>query len=184
MATILRTRDRWAQRPPLPSTLTIRVSSGAAEGRTRLSAFDAALRMAGVADFNLIRLSSVIPPASEVLEVAGPDQLPGRHGDALYCVYAAGYASTPHSEAWAGVAWSRRRDGSGAGLFVEHDGLSEGDVRHELATSLEDLSLTRGGHFEPDGELLASARCVERPVCALVIATYRVQGWNQGEDRA
>ncbi|MGI8457691.1 MAG: pyruvoyl-dependent arginine decarboxylase [Propionibacteriaceae bacterium] len=162
----------------MPSPLTIRVSRGAAEGRTRLSAFDAALRIAGVADFNLIRLSSVIPPASDVLEVTGPDQLRGAHGDALYCVYAAGYASTPHSEAWAGVAWSRRQDDSGAGLFVEHDGMSEADVRHELATSLEDLSMTRDLAFEPAGQMLTSIRCTEKPVCALVIATFAAHGWE------
>ena len=38
-------------------------------GSTELAAFDAALVGAGVANFNLIRLSSVIPPDGEVVEV-------------------------------------------------------------------------------------------------------------------
>ena len=80
---------------PVRYGLTIRVSSGKGVGRTRLSAFDAALHAAGVGNFNLLRLSSVIPRGSEVTEVGGLQQLAGAHGDRLYCVYAEAYASTP-----------------------------------------------------------------------------------------
>lgn len=38
---------------------------GAAEGRTRLNAFDKALLEAGVGDTNLMRMSSILPPAAE-----------------------------------------------------------------------------------------------------------------------
>tara|TARA_R100001143_G_scaffold4167_1_gene6991 strand:+ start:21155 stop:21631 length:477 start_codon:yes stop_codon:yes gene_type:complete len=38
---------------------------GAAEGRTRLNAFDKALLAAGVGDTNLMRMSSILPPAAE-----------------------------------------------------------------------------------------------------------------------
>jgi arginine decarboxylase len=37
---------------------------GAAEGRTRLNAFDKALLAAGVGDTNLMRMSSILPPAA------------------------------------------------------------------------------------------------------------------------
>lgn len=158
--------------------LTIRISRGAGTGRTRLSAFDAALRDAGVADFNLVRLSSVIPASSDVLTVAGSEQVVGDHGDRLYCVYADSYTSTPGEEAWAGVAWSHHRDGSGAGLFVEHHGLSRTDVTMELDYSLEDLSVVRGGVYAPSGSVLSSATCVNHPVCAVVIATYTTAGWR------
>ena len=43
--------------------MTITLSTGTGEGPTPLAAFDAALVDAGVADHNLICLSSVIPPA-------------------------------------------------------------------------------------------------------------------------
>ena len=158
--------------------LTIRVSRGTGSGQTRLAAFDAALRDAGVGNFNVVRLSSVIPAGSVVKEVGGSDQLVGRHGDILYCVYAEAYASTPHSEAWAGVAWSERDDGSGAGLFVEHAGMTQTQVETDLRLTLEDLSLGRGGHYRAAGSTLASAYCTFHPVCAVVVASYRTSSWS------
>lgn len=48
------------------SHLEIVVTSGTGEAPSELAAFDAALHQAGVANFNLIRLSSLIPPGSQV----------------------------------------------------------------------------------------------------------------------
>jgi arginine decarboxylase len=42
---------------------------GAAEGRTRLNAFDLALLNAGVGDTNLMRMSSILPPAAQEVSV-------------------------------------------------------------------------------------------------------------------
>ncbi|WP_265522362.1 pyruvoyl-dependent arginine decarboxylase [Oerskovia flava] len=161
--------------------LTIRVSRGTGAGRTTLAAFDAALADAGVANFNLIRLSSVVPPGSTVLEVDKVDQLVGEHGDALYCVYADAYAVLPGHEAWAGVAWSLRDDDSGAGLFVEHEGPSHEQVDLDLSLSLQDLSVTRGGGFHEAGRALSHITCDSLPVCAVVVATYRREGWGAQE---
>ena len=177
--TIAMSVNGFAQQSPTPAGVSIRISRGRGTGRTRLSAFDAALRDAGVANFNLVRLSSVIPPGASISEVSGNDQLVGGHGDLLYCVYADAYSSTPHSEAWAGVAWSLHEDGTGAGLFVEHSGLSEGQVRLDLDLTLEDLSVGRGGGFHPAGQAMVSAVCEDHPVCAVVIASYRTQSWHQ-----
>ncbi len=158
--------------------LTIRVSAGTGTGRTTLAAFDSALAVAGVSDFNLVRLSSVVPPGSRILEVDGSEQLRGDHGDALYCVYARAHASLPGHEAWAGVAWSRRDDGSGAGLFVEHEGPSHEQVSTDLTHSLEDLSATRGGIYHPEGRRVMGITCSTLPVCAVVVATFRRAGWE------
>lgn len=161
-----------------PVGLTIRVSGGTGTGLTRLAAFDAALREAGVGDFNLIRLSSVIPPASKVLEVGAGEQLVGVHGDRLYCVYAESYASTPSEQAWAGVAWSHHENGGGSGLFVEHAGASRATVEHDLRTSLAELSRGRDKRFVDAGLTMASAECVNHPVCAVVVATFLVAPWS------
>ncbi|GAB3739272.1 pyruvoyl-dependent arginine decarboxylase [Microlunatus parietis] len=171
--------------------LEIRVSAGRGIGLTRLSAFDAALRDAGVADFNLVRLSSVIPPRGVIREVQGSEQLQGRIGDVLYCVYADSYASTPGEEAWAGVAWAQRAEVepapgdetenqlSGSGVFVEHSGISQALVERDLRASLADLTRNRVGDFPHQGRMLSSARCVDHPVCAIVVASYSIQTLTQ-----
>jgi arginine decarboxylase len=46
--------------------LRIQIATGTGAGPTPLGAFDAALLDAGVANYNLICLSSVIPPASAI----------------------------------------------------------------------------------------------------------------------
>ena len=163
----------------MTTTLTIRVSSGSGTGRTPLAAFDAALAAAGVSDFNLVRLSSIVPPGAAVQEVEGRDQLRGAHGDVLFCVYAEAHASLPGHEAWAGIAWSRHEDGSGAGLFVEHEGPSHEQVTADLTHSLQDLSATRGNRYHPEGRQVTGITCVTMPVCAVVVATYRHVGWQE-----
>jgi pyruvoyl-dependent arginine decarboxylase len=48
--------------------MEIPIVAGFGRGETGLSAFDAALGDSGVLNYNLIRLSSVIPPCSTVVE--------------------------------------------------------------------------------------------------------------------
>ena len=158
--------------------LVIRLSRGVGIGPTRLAAFDAALLSAGVADFNLIRLSSVIPPGSVVCEVSGDQQVKGHHGDALYCVYAEAFASTPGEQAWAGIGWATRTDGSGAGLFVEHHAGSEAIVRRDLVATLEAMTAARTEDYVLAGSFVSFAECVDHPVCAVAVATYRAVGWD------
>lgn len=158
--------------------LAIRVSKGSGAGPTRLAAFDAALFTAGVAGYNIIRLSSVIPPYALVREVPAQEQVQGGEGDVAYCVYAAAYASKPGQQAWAGVAWAVGPHQSGAGLFVEHAASSESMVRRELDVTIRAMSLIRGNQHQMAGQTVSSAVCVDDPVCAVVIATYGTADWS------
>jgi arginine decarboxylase len=158
--------------------LLIRVSTGSGAGLTRLAAFDTALFAAGVADYNIVRLSSVIPPHAVVREVPGAEQLQGTVGDVAYCVYAVAYASTPGDQAWAGVAWAVSTNHSGSGLFVEHTASSESLVRRDLNATIDAMSRTRGHQYRMAGRTVSSAVCVDHPVCALVIATYGTSSWS------
>ncbi len=160
------------------SQLLIRVSRGTGSGPTHLAAFDAALFAAGVAGYNLVRLSSVVPPYAEVREVGGADQLPGTPGDIAYCVYADSYADTRGEHAWAGLGWSWPADPARPGLFVEHSGSSEAQVRHDLDASLTSMAATRREEYRIAGAVVTSVPCVDRPVCAVVVATYAAAGWR------
>ncbi len=165
--------------PGTAAPLTIRVTAGRGEGRTKLAAFDAALRSAGVADHNLVRLSSVIPGGAEVAVCPAENQLRGGFGDLMYCVYAVAYATENGDDACAGIGWAFAGDGSGRGLFVEHSGHSEEQVSDMITMSLADMSTGRGHSFAFEDKLLCSAHCLGQPVCSIVVATYRTAGWNQ-----
>lgn len=177
MTISLATRTDDGPDRPTPG-LTIRVSTGTGTGSTRLAAFDAALRDAGVADFNLVRLSSVIPPYAAVVTTGREDQLRGGHGDLLFCVYADAYSSTPGESAWAGMTWSAHRDPAEGGLFAEHSGWSKHDVERELELTMAEMISGRQPGFQPQQHVLSSVTCESHPVCALVIASYRRLSWS------
>jgi arginine decarboxylase len=156
----------------------IRIASALSEGPTELAAFDAALRATGVANFNLIRLSSVVPSGS-VIEVDGLIDPSGRWGDRLYVVYAEARSSIPGQEVWAGIGWVQDPV-SGAGLFVEHEGCSESFVRWEIEASLTAMCEGRGQQFGPIESVVTGGVNSSRPICAFVVAVFASEGWNRG----
>jgi arginine decarboxylase len=158
--------------------MKLQLAKSIGRGSTELAAFDAALVGAGVANFNLIRLSSVIPPNSEVIEVdrcALADD--GEWGDRLYAVYAEQRTSMPGEQVWAGVGWTQDCE-TGRGLFVEHEGACEQEVRHQIAASIRDLNTIRGLDLGPIHACVVGAMCTGVPTCALVICGYRADAWT------
>jgi arginine decarboxylase len=158
-------------------SLQITVRRGIGEGPTELAAFDAALVAAGVANFNLIALSSVIPPGADVHDVRRPSAHPGTWGDCLYVVMAQHRTSTPGVEVWAGIGWTTTA--SAGGLFVEHDGTNRRAVEAAIELSLEALRSHRPEvAFGAHASAISGTRCHGRPVCALVVAAFEARGWN------
>jgi arginine decarboxylase len=164
--------DQPSGQPDGELPISIRTASG--RGHTLLSAFDDALWRAGAANYNLIRLSSVIPRQSRISFTSEP--LAGEHGDQLYCVYASALAEHPGETAWAGIGWTR--DETGRGLFVEHSAGSEESLSELIQLSLEDMIKRRGGGYGDIESVTVSAHNDDQPACALAIATYQVRGWE------
>ncbi len=156
--------------------MRIRVASAVGRGPTPLAAFDAALRAAGVENYNLIPLSSVIPPgaAIERLRHSSP---PSEYGHRLYVVMARHEASRAGDEAWAGLGWTQE-DGSGRGLFVEIHGASRAAVENEIEATLESMKRDRPYEYGKNEREIVGARCTGEPLCALVIAAYASEGWD------
>lgn len=168
------------------TSLSIDVVGAVGSGPTSLAAFDAALVACGVANFNLVRLSSVIPPRTRIdAPVAGVVDLTerpaaggsGGWGDRLYAVWAFQSAERLGEEAWAGVAWVQDQV-DGRGLFVEHEGHSESTVRDELAASLHSICASRGMDHLEQRSVVVGATCEGEPVGALVIAPYLSEPWS------
>lgn len=162
--------------------LEIHVASGAGSGPTRLAAFDGALCAVGVANYNLIRLSSVIPPGSVLNVSAVPLSPPGRWGDRLYLVFAEAHADVPGAQAHAGIGWIRD-PALGRGLLVEHEGPSAAGVRADIKSSLASMRRGRGdaGDRLSDVKMVAQGvTCTDQPVCALVVAVFAAEPWHVG----
>jgi len=106
---------------------TIPITKGTGGGDTKMAAFDAALYAAGIANYNLIRLSSIIPPGFEPIPQK-MDWNDKEHGNKLYVVYASKIENEMGKEAWAGIGWVTTTDGTKRGLFTEHEGNSELEV--------------------------------------------------------
>lgn len=91
---------------------------GAAEGRTRLNAFDNALLEAGVGDTNLMRMSSILPPSAtevNVKEIVLPK------GGLIPLAYATIDSTTPGRIISAAIAVGIPEDDSEPGVIMEFE---------------------------------------------------------------
>ena len=156
--------------------MIIQIATGTGKGHTKLAAFDMALNEAGVANYNLLKLSSVIPAGSKIKVKTPITQQPGKWGDRLYVVMAEKRIDTPNMEAWAGIGWVQDK-ATGRGLFVEHEGTNEQSVRRDIKASLEALQGIRQVDFGEIQMEVTGRTCTHDPVCALVIATYKANDW-------
>jgi arginine decarboxylase len=165
---------RGAAHEPAPFGPIV-MARGLGRGPTPLAAFDAALLDAGVANYNLICLSSVIPPGSRIER--GPWRTPPEHwGQRLYCVLSQLREDRPGHTAHAGIGWVRDAS-TGAGLFVELHDADRHRLDADLRTTLVSMQRSRGIDCGAVHTEVASATCIAQPVCALVIAVYASQPW-------
>jgi len=140
---------------------------GKSEGKTLLSAFDKALNKAGIHNFNLIPLSSVIPKNSIVEEV-GKAHLSKKIGDILYVVSASFSSKKPNAVISAGLGWVQTEQG---GLFIESKGeFSQEDCEEEIRVGLTEMLEARGWHGEI--KMKAISHRVEEIANVTVAAVY------------
>ena len=156
--------------------MEIVVTAGAGCGPTELAAFDRALAEAGIGNLNLIPLSSVIPAQSMVI-LGQPRVTEDQWGHRAYVVIAERRESRSGDQAWAGLGWVIDED-TGAGLFVEHVGQSDAAVRADITASLEAMKSWRARTLGPIHMLTMGATCSCEPVCSLVAAVFRIEGWG------
>lgn len=157
--------------------LKIYVTHGAGEGKTDISAFDAALMKAGISNYNLIYLSSVIPKGAKRVKPRKFKFEERDYGNKLYVVMARCDQDVFGREAWAGLGWVQ--DKEGRGLFVEHKAENEAAVVRLIKSSLEDMKKSRSYKYSKINYLTSGIKCKNKPVCALVVAVYRNESWDK-----
>lgn len=155
--------------------MDILVTSGTGSGPTPLAAFDAALLAAGVANYNLIPLSSIIPPGACVRQKRFTS-LADEYGRRLYVVIASRTEIRRGRSAWAGLGWTQAPD-DGRGLFVEESGASRASVERAIHATLGSMVATRSTVYGDTSIEVVGVKCVALPACALALAVFQSEGW-------
>jgi arginine decarboxylase len=156
--------------------MKIYLTVGRGDGPTPLAAFDNAMYDARVGNYNLIHLSSVIPPYSTIEHAPFVGE-PKDYGDRLYVVLASQTETVPGKWAWAGLSWTQEPN-TLRGLFVEQHGSSEAEVRHNLEATIKSLMARRPYEYGAINMEVAGVECKGEPVCVMVVAAYKSLGWH------
>lgn len=128
------------------------LTKGVGIHKEKLSSFELALRMAGIAGVNLVHVSSIFPPYCKLISKAHGlrDINPGQ---ILYCVMSRNDTNEPNRLISASVGLAIPNDRSQYGYLSEHEAYGQtqqisGDYAEDLAASM--LASTLGIEFDVD----------------------------------
>ncbi len=123
---------------------------GVGRHKEKLESFESALRDAGIEKYNLVRVSSILPPYCKVItREVGLKEL--RPGQILYCVLSEGAANEPNRLIAASVGCAIPAEKGQYGYLSEHHSFGEkedkaGDYAEDLAACM--LATTLGLEFD------------------------------------
>lgn len=142
------------------------VTAGTAEGGTPLNAFDNALLAAGIGNVNLIKVSSIVPPEVDIVDL--PKIKPGA---LVPTAYAAMTSTTPGQIIAAAVGYALPVDRTKAGVIMEfHDVTDRGTAEAAIREMLTEAFRVRG-EIVREVKVVAVDHRVERAGCALAAVT-------------
>jgi len=128
------------------------LTKGVGKHKERLTSFELALRDAGIASQNLVRVSSIFPPNCKVIPRAlGLKRL--YHGEVVFAVVAENSTREPHRLLASSIGLAIPADRTTYGYLSEHHSFGEddrraGDYAEELAAEM--LATTLNVEFDPD----------------------------------
>lgn len=128
------------------------LTKGVGRHREKLHSFEMALRQARIAQFNLVRVSSIFPPGCRIVAKSdGASKL--RPGQIVHCVLSDCATNEPHRLVASSVGLSIPKNSEYHGYLSEHHahGQNEktaGDYAEDLAAEM--LATTLGVSFDPD----------------------------------
>ena len=128
------------------------LTKGVGVDKNRLSSFELALRNAGIERFNLVHVSSILPPLCKIV----PRSEGLRHleaGEIVYCVMARNETDEPNRLISASIGVARPRDRKQYGYLSEHHAFGQteelaGDYAEDLAATM--LASALGIPFDPN----------------------------------
>ena len=130
----------------------IYLTKGVGKHREKLSSFEMALRSAGIAQYNLVRVSSIFPPHCKLIS-AQEGQKSLKSGQVLFVVMSENATNEPHRLVAASVGLAIPKDRSQYGYLAEHHSFGQtdnkaGDYAEDLAATM--LATTLGIEFDAE----------------------------------
>jgi arginine decarboxylase len=125
---------------------------GVGKHKEKLTSFELALRDAEIAQFNLVRVSSIFPPYCKMVsKKEGLQKL--KAGQILYVVMSQAETNEPHRLIAASIGVAIPKDRAHYGYLSEHHSYGQkedfaGDYAEDLAASM--LATILGVEFDPD----------------------------------
>ena len=98
----------------------VAATAGCAEGGTALNAFDNALLAAGIGNVNLVKVSSIVPPDVDLVELPAI-----RPGAIVPTAYAVMTGEEPGETIAAAVGYALPEDRTKAGVIMEYHGQTD-----------------------------------------------------------
>jgi arginine decarboxylase len=137
-------------------------TAGHAEGGTILNAFDNALLAAGIGNINLIKVSSIVPPDVEIVDL--PKIKPGA---LVPTAYAAMTSAVPGQTVVAAVGYALPDDPAKPGVIMEyHDLADRRTAERSIRAMLEEAFRVRGEMIR-EMKVFVAEHTVERVGCAV-----------------
>lgn len=128
------------------------LTKGVGKHREKLQSFEMALRNAGIAHVNLVRVSSIFPPHCKLISKdSGIKKL--KSGAITFCVMSDNATNEPHRLLAASIGIAIPKERSHYGYLSEHHSFGQretaaGDYAEDLAASM--LATILGVEFNPD----------------------------------
>ena len=128
------------------------LTKGVGKHKEKLTSFEMALRDAGLAPYNLVRVSSIFPPRCKLIpRIQGVKLL--YPGQIVFCVMSENATNEPHRLIAATVGVAILTDTNSYGYLSEHHSFGQTDhyaaeYAEELAAEM--LATTAGVEFDPD----------------------------------
>ncbi len=128
------------------------LTKGVGKHKEKLASFEAALRDAGIAPFNIVRVSSILPPGAKILsKTKGLQYL--SPGEIVHIVVSESSTNEPHRLIASSVGVAIPAERNQYGYLSEYHSYGEteskaGDKAEDLAAQM--LATTLGVPFDPD----------------------------------
>ena len=127
-------------------------TKGVGKHKNYLQSFESALRSAGIEKYNIVKVSSILPPNCKIIsKKKGLSML--KPGQIIYCVMSENSTNEPHRLIAASIGVAIPANRENYGYLAEYHSFGEtdekaGEIAEDMAATM--LATTLGIKFDPD----------------------------------